>query len=71
MKILKLFLFGFCCFSAASLYAQTPAGIEAKLLKSFKKIGYWDEKRANDKAFNSGFEDSLDKANTDFGKQLK
>lgn len=38
MKILKLFVLICCCFSSVNLFAQTPASIEADLLKSIKKV---------------------------------
>lgn len=52
-------------------FAQSSTFIETDLLKSFRKIGYWDEKRATDTSYNPAFEDSLDNANNLFGKKLK
>lgn len=44
------------------VFAQTPRRIEVDLLKSFKKIGYWDMHRTND--------DSLPAANKQFAGKL-
>jgi hypothetical protein len=68
MKTLKLFLLTICCLTSAEVWAQTSKTIEADLLKSFKKIAYWDQK-LNDPTGNSG--DSLDNANRFFGERLK
>ncbi|MEO7213794.1 hypothetical protein [Mucilaginibacter sp.] len=68
MKAFKIFLFTSCLLASANLSAQTPQSIETGLLKSFNRIGYWDEK-LNDTTFNAG--DSLDKANDVFGAKLK
>ena len=65
---MKLFLLITCFFIASNSIAQTPKEIEADLLKSFKKIGYW-RRKLNDTSFNSN--DSLDKVNCAFGEQLK
>lgn len=66
MKSVKIFLFLVCCFVSATALAQSPKGVEADLLKSFKKIGYWDEKRRD-----VGGDDSLESANNEFGEKLK
>ena len=59
-----MFLFSALFFTSAHLFAQNQQIIEAGLLKSFKRISYWDSK-LNDTTFNAG--DSLDKANYAFG----
>lgn len=69
MKYLNLLLLFFCCLISSSLLAQTSPQIEADLLKSFKKIDYWDQQRSNDTTLASY--DSLDKANNFFAKKLK
>lgn len=56
MKTLKLFVLICCCFSGVNLFAQTPATIEADLLKSFKKIDAASQDNAA--------------ANDEFGKKL-
>lgn len=66
MKTLKLIIFSLLL--SVNLLAQTPKTIEADLLKSFKKINYWDEQGRTGN-INAG--DSLFKANDMFGKKLK
>lgn len=66
MKPVKILLFIACYFASASSFAQSPKAIEADLLRSFKKINYWDEKRSD-----AGGDDSLANANNVFEKKLK
>ena len=56
------------CLLSPALFAQTPRQIETDLLKSFKKIKYWDE-RLRDTSVNAG--DSLYNANNEFGQKLQ
>lgn len=68
MKALSVF-FTICCFIfPVSLFAQNQQTIEADLLKSFKKIAYWDQKQRDGK-IEAG--DSPGEANDMFGKKLK
>jgi hypothetical protein len=67
MKTLNLIAI-FCFITSAKLLAQTPQVIENDLLKSFKKIEYWDEHRSEESYRG---EDSLSKANDVFGNKLK
>lgn len=67
MKTLNLITL-FCLIASAKLLAQSPQAIEADLLKSFKKIDYWDEQRSKG---NDNAGDSLIKANDVFGTKLK
>jgi len=69
----KLKLIAFICFCllAPNLFAQTPVAIEADLLKSFKKINYWDDKFRSNTMNGLSAEDSLGKANEVFAKKLK
>ncbi len=67
MKALKVFLLSVCCLTYANLFAQTSKNIEADLLKSFKKIDYWDQKQ---RSGNIDAADSLGDANDSFGKKL-
>ena len=74
MKILNLELFSFLCFTSYDLAAQTPKQIEDDLLKSFKKIDYWEDYRNSnkdnvDKSMLGN--DSLDKACDAFAGILK
>jgi len=71
MKALKLIIFISCCFSGINTLAQTPKGIEAALLKSFKKIDYWADKGRRDITGNISLDDSLENANEVFAKKLK
>jgi len=71
MKALTFFVFVECCLASITVFAQTPKSIEADLLKSFKRIGYWDEKSHNDTTYEVRFEDSLSEANKVFGEKLK
>lgn len=66
MKSVKILLCIASCFVSANTFAQSPKAIEADLLKSFKRIGYWDQKRSD-----AGGDDSLENANDAFGKKLK
>ncbi|WP_413669512.1 hypothetical protein ACEN9X_05870 [Mucilaginibacter sp. Mucisp86] len=67
MKALNLIAI-FCFTTSVKLLAQTPQTIEADLLKSFKKIDYWDLQQSNgcDDA-----NDSLVLANESFANKLK
>src|SRR5258707_2813618 len=69
MKTLSLVLFSFLCFISYDLSAQTPRQIEDDLLKSFKKIDYWDQQRSKDTSM--AWSDSLEKANDVFWKEIK
>jgi len=69
MKILSLFILTFLVFITSDLSAQTPKQIEDDLLKSFKKIDYWDQQRSKDTSM--AWSDSLVKANNVFGKKLE
>jgi len=61
-----------CLLTSLNVFAQTPKAIEADLLKSFKKIDYWDEKSHNDTTDKiMAEEDSLGVANELFAKKLK
>ncbi|MES2063189.1 MAG: hypothetical protein V4456_14780 [Bacteroidota bacterium] len=66
MKPVKILLLIAAVVFSKPTFAQSPKAIEADLLKSFKRIGYWDQKR-ND----AGGDDSLENANDAFGKKLK
>jgi hypothetical protein len=66
MKSIKVLLCIVFCFVSANTFAQNPKAIEADLLRSFKKIGYWDQKRSN-----AGVDDSLENANNVFENKLK
>ena len=67
MRPVKILVFIACCFASAFTFAQSPNTIEADLLRSFKRIGYWDERKSSNK---EGY-DSLQKANDVFSKKLK
>jgi hypothetical protein len=69
MKVLSLILFSFLCFISYDLSAQTLKQIENDLLRSFKRIDYWDQQRSKDTSM--AWSDSLEKANDVFGKKLK
>ena len=69
MNLVKLFASVICCLISCGLLAQTPQSIEADLLKSFKKITYWDHKRSTDTTM--AWSDSLEIANEQFGKKLQ
>jgi hypothetical protein len=71
MRAFAFFVFVGCCLVSISAFSQTPKQIEADLLKSFKQIQYWNEKRYEDTTYHSEYEDSLDDANKVFGKKLK
>jgi len=71
MKMLNSYLTIFFSMTSILLHAQTPKQIESDLLKSFKKIDYWSQKR-NDTTFDIiKVEDSLAKANDVFAKKLE
>lgn len=67
MKTLSLIAL-FCFIATIKLVAQTPQAVEADLLKSFKKIAYWDDQQ--DKGVD-GASESLGNANDEFGNKLK
>lgn len=69
MKHSSLVAVTILCLIASNLIAQTPRQIEGDLLKSFKKINYWDQQRLKDTSM--AWSDSLEKANDIFGKKLK
>ena len=69
MKLFKLILLSYCCLMASHLFAQSPKNIEADLLKSFKRIQYWNGQKDKDTTM-AAF-DSLDVANERFGKKLQ
>lgn len=69
MKFLNLFILMFLGFITSNLSAQTTRQIEDDLLKSFKRIDYWDQQRSKDTTM--AWSDSLEKANVVFGKKLK
>jgi hypothetical protein len=66
MKSIKLILCSCFLMAVGCAFAQTPQTIEADLLKSFKKIAYWDERRGD-----AGGDDSLEHANDEFSSQLQ
>src|SRR6185312_16832230 len=68
MKMLNSYLTIFFSLIGLLLHAQTPKQIETDLLKSFKKIKYWDE-QLRDTSVNAG--DSLYNANNEFGQKLQ
>src|SRR5471030_1243229 len=68
MNFIKVSILIVCCFISDSLFAQTPAAIEADLLKSFKKIDYWQEHQQDN---NYTGTDSLIKSNKIFEEKLK
>jgi len=67
MKALNLIAI-FCFITVNKLVAQTPQAVEADLLKSFKRIGYWHQKQdtGDDRAG-----DALGNANHEFENKLK
>ena len=74
MKILNLSILLFLAFVTFNLCAQTPKQIEDDLLKSFKRIDYWDEYRGSNKDKADDLmkaNDSLNKACNIFGEKLK
>jgi hypothetical protein len=71
MKIIKSFVFTCHLLIPFALVAQTPAAIEADLLKSFKRIDYWDKKGRASTGGGITSSDSLEKANVSFGIKLK
>ncbi|UOE50527.1 hypothetical protein MTO98_05495 [Mucilaginibacter sp. SMC90] len=58
----------FCFIATIKLVAQTPQAVEADLLKSFKKIEYWDDQQNKGV---DGASESLGDANDEFGNKLK
>ena len=69
MRPVKLFFTIIYCLVSLGLFAQSPKAIEADLLKSFKKISYWERKRSSDTT--TAWSDSLEIANDAFGKKLQ
>nr|WP_067056035.1 hypothetical protein [Mucilaginibacter sp. L294] len=65
MKPAKILLLIAAVVFSKPTFAQSPKAIEADLLKSFKRIGYWDQKRSD------AGDDSLENATDAFGKKLK
>lgn len=68
MKFLKLCPLTVVLFFARAAFAQNANTVENDLLKSFKKISYWDDEQRKGTA---GADDSLIKANSTFEKKLK
>ncbi|MBD1387485.1 hypothetical protein IDJ75_19530 [Mucilaginibacter rigui] len=68
MKTLKISLFVACCFISATSFAQSAKAIEADLLRSFKKLEYWDDKQRKGV---DGASDSLETANDVFDSKIK
>ncbi|MGN6640287.1 MAG: hypothetical protein ACTHJ8_15365, partial [Mucilaginibacter sp.] len=71
MKYLSLCFILFLCLTSSNLSAQTPKQIEADLLKSFKRIGYWYLKTNDTTDAALAANDSLENANDVFAKKLK
>ncbi|HEY9002252.1 MAG TPA: hypothetical protein VIM89_12925 [Mucilaginibacter sp.] len=74
MKYLSLLLTSFGFLTTSSLFAQTPHQIENDLLKSFKRIDYWEDYRNSNKENVDKSErgnDSLNKACDTFAEKLK
>jgi len=74
MKLLAFFAFVYCCFTSINVFGQTPKAIEDDLFQSYKMIENWSESRDNHRYvydIQRKANDSLDKANTLFGKKLK
>jgi hypothetical protein len=69
MKCLNLYFTAFCILISLNVFGQTPQQIEADLLKSFKKIGYWNQQR--DKDTSGAWGNKLAQANNNFGRKLK
>lgn len=69
MKRVILFLLTFCSPLCSKTFAQTPHQIETDLLKSFKKIDYWEQQRYKDTSLS--WIPKLFQANQDFGKKLQ
>jgi hypothetical protein len=73
---LRIYLLIIGCFISVNLFAQTPKAIEVDLAKSFKRIDYWATLRGNQRSSNDitlyeRLNDSLEKANTEFGEKLQ
>jgi len=60
-----------CIVFPTFLFAQTPKQIEADLLKSFNRIGYWEEKTHDTTATAWAANDSLNNANDILAMKLK
>jgi len=67
MKALNLIAI-FCFITVNKLVAQTPQAVEADLLKSFKKIEYWDDQQTQGRV---DVGDSLILANKKFAQKLR
>lgn len=68
---LKLVLLFSLLFGGGRVFAQTPQQIEADLLKSFKKIDYWDNKQRTDTTGDTSISINLFKANDVLAKKLQ
>lgn len=68
MRFCKRLPLIFCFFIVLTSNAQNRRSIEIDLLRSFKKISYWDRK-LRDTSINAN--DSLANANNEFGQKLK
>jgi hypothetical protein len=66
MRNLKFLVFYCLCFISTTIFAQTPAGVEANLYKSFQIIDNWRDRQ--DTIANI---DSLEHANDFFKEKLK
>jgi len=74
MKTLAFLVFAGWILISTSAFAQTPKQIEADLFQSYKMIENWSEYRGNhryDVDIEMRANDSLEKANTLFGKKLQ
>jgi len=68
MRTVRVFGFFCLCFFSGEVFAQSTGIIEADLLKSFKQIDYWSQKKG-DTTVNA--DDKLIEANDVFGKKLE
>jgi hypothetical protein len=68
MRTVWIFGFFCLCFFSHGVFAQSTGAIEADLLKSFKQIDYWFQKKG-DTTVNA--DDKLAEANDVFGKKLE
>ena len=71
MKYLNFYLIILFLFISTALFAQTPRQIEADLLKSCKKISYWQDKAFGAATDTQGALDSMGNADDVFAKKLK
>lgn len=69
MRYLNLLAIVIFLLPSSNNFAQTPQQIEADLLKSFKKIEYWDQQRDKDTSFS--WTEKLSRANYDFAQKLQ